>query len=58
MGILDRQKDWKEIDEEISRRENRPKDVLPQLRGLKVAPSKKQGFFTKMKFYIKQLLRL
>jgi hypothetical protein len=58
MGILDRQRDWKEIDEDISRRRNRPNKVLPQLRNLKVAPTNKQGFFAKMKSYIKHLLRL
>jgi len=58
MGILDRQKDWKEIDEEMSRRGSKPNRVLPQLENLKVAPTNKQGFFAKMKSYIKHLLRL
>ncbi len=57
MGTWDRQRDWKEIDEEISRGENKTR-VLSQLRNLKVAPSKKQGLFEKMKSYIKHLFKL
>ncbi len=58
MGLWDRQKDWKEIDEETRRRGSKPNRVLPQLRNLKVAPSKRQGFFAKMKSYLKHLLRI
>jgi len=47
-----------EIDEEMSRRGSKPNRVLPQLENLKVAPTNKQGFFAKMKSYIKHLLRL
>ncbi len=58
MGTWDRQRDWKEIDEEISRGENRTNRVLPKLRSLKVMPSKKEGLFEKIKSSIKNLLKL
>lgn len=58
MGTWDRQPDWKEIDEEIGRGGNRTNRVMPQLKNLKVAPSKKQGLFGRIKSYIRDLLKL
>lgn len=58
MGTWDRQRDWKEMDEEISRGGNRANRVLPQLKNLKVAQSKKQGLFDRIKSFIKNLLRI
>ncbi len=58
MGIWDRQRDWKEIDEEVGRGGNRTNRVLPQLKNLKVEPSKKQGLFDRIKSFIKNLLKL
>jgi len=56
MGLWDRQKDWKEIDEKKGRHRNTSNRVLPQLKNLKVAP-KEQGFFEKLKLYIKNLFK-
>ena len=57
MGTWDRQPDWKEIDEEICRDGNKRNRVMPQLKNLKVAPSKKQGLFDMIKSFIKNFLR-
>lgn len=56
MSLWDRQKDWKEIDEKKGRKGNTSNIVFPQLKNLKVAPQK-QGFFEKLKLYIKNLLK-
>lgn len=56
MGLWDRQKDWKEIDEKTGRKSNTSNRVLPQLKNLKVAPQK-QGFFEKLNLYIKNLFK-
>lgn len=58
MGTWDRQPDWKEIDEEIGRSGNKRNRVMPQLKNLKVAPSKKQGLFDRIKSFIRDLLKL
>ena len=54
MGLWDRQKDWKDIDEKKGRKGSTSNGVLPQLKNLKVAPQK-QGFFERIKLYIKNL---
>ncbi|MDW7726915.1 MAG: hypothetical protein SCH70_07345 [Candidatus Methanoperedens sp.] len=57
MGTWDRQKEWKEIDES-GRYRKKSNKVLPELSNLKVAPKNSQGFFARIKLYIKNLLKL
>lgn len=58
MGLWDRQKDWKEIDEGIGRYGKKSNRVLPELSNLKVAPKNSQGFFARIRLFIKHLLKL